>query len=373
LSNLLNLTNFAFLGLSNRHKHRHKHFFPMDNLINTSENTHSSEQAKLVEQVEMYKNKLKSAEDIIRKELSRAKEREQVLKEKNEELITIQEELQQSQEETIAQRDHILLQNEVMGEKNTMIESSIRAAKLIQSAMLPNADDLKKYFPDHFVLYEPRDIVSGDFYWISLLQDGTILFAVADCTGHGVPGAFMSIVGSGILDKIVNTYELKNPAEILEKLHEEIQHFLRQKDSNDRNGMDISVISLKILENNDYQIQYAGAKTELIYLTPSDTEPQSIYGDRTWIGGYYADKVQIFNKHQVILPKGSMIYLFSDGFIDQNNRERRKVGKTVFRALLQQISGSAMVEQYKTLKSYLENHLYGTTQRDDITVIGIRL
>jgi serine phosphatase RsbU (regulator of sigma subunit) len=346
----------------------------MSDAIPENTNTITIEQYQnICEQLEVYKIKLASAENIIKKELLRARDRELALKEKNDQLTVIQEELQQSQEETIAQRDYILLQNEVMSEKNRMIESSIRAAKLIQSAMLPHHEELQGYFPEHFVLYEPRDIVSGDFYWVSSLTESTILLAVADCTGHGVPGAFMSIVGSSILDKIVNMYSVRNPDEILFRLHDEILHFLRQKETKDRNGMDISIITVQSIADQHYKINYAGAKTELIYQLPTNTQQMSISGDRAWIGGYYGDKVQEFTNQELIVPKGTMLYLFSDGYIDQNDKERHKIGKAMFRNLLQQAADMSVLDQYELLKEYLSKQLQDTTQRDDITIVGIRL
>ncbi len=255
--------------------------------------------------------------------------------------------------------------------KNKKITESIRAARMIQRAILPTPEQLKACFKDYFVLFLPKDIVSGDFYWMSRTEQRTFI-AVVDCTGHGVPGAFMSMIGSALLNKIVNEQQKVNPAHILELLNKGIVTALRQYESGDRNGMDICFCSLENQENG-VKLTYAGAKSPLYFKTKSEEKLQILKPSISLIGGGFHKHQHPFKNQEISLQTNDIVYLSTDGFIDQNNKKRTKFGKASFIRLLQSVSVLSCSEQYQTLTEALNIHQQDEAQRDDITVLGIQI
>ena len=270
---------------------------------------------------------------------------------------------------------------QIISNKNTNITDSIRYAQTIQQAVLPIEQELKHYFEDYFIIFRPKDIVSGDFYWATELKTETehkIFVAVVDCTGHGVPGAFMSMLGHAFLNEAVSQQHLTDPAEILEWLNEEIKTSLRQEQKANADGMDISlcVIDKNQLENNSEEtikITYCGAKRPLFYVLPSN-ELKTIKGNRRSIGGYARKKeYDSFESDMLLLPKGTMLYLFSDGYTDQSNPEGTKLGTPQLLEQLPSLASFSTSEQEQKLTNLLDNHQQETPQRDDITFMGIKL
>jgi serine phosphatase RsbU (regulator of sigma subunit) len=300
----------------------------------------------------------------------KVQERTLELQEKQSEILTQNEELQQQQEEILAQRDFIEQKNRELQARDRLIQSSIQAASTIQQAILRYENELMKHFAEHFVIFRPKDVVSGDFYWLGEVEN-KIIFAAVDCTGHGVPGAFMALIGNTLLDKIVLAWKLSEPAQILTYLHQEVKKMLRQAETNNKNGMDASIIALEKV-NNQTKITFAGAKQSLYYWANTFSAIQVLRGDRKSIGGIQNESRQ-FSNQEIILNEGDLIYLGSDGFADQNDAKRKKFGELRFRELLSQIAPLSLAEQKNYLLKTLEEYTLHTTQRDDILLLGIKV
>ncbi len=249
------------------------------------------------------------------------------------------------------------------------IESSIRYAKRIQDAMLPYHERISRALSEYFVLFKPRDIVSGDFYWFVEHGD-KIVMAVADCTGHGVPGAFMSMIGNSLLSQIVIEQNVWEPDHILNNLHLGIQRALKQEEGDSRDGMDVAICVIDIRQRI---VEYAGAMNPLYFI--QNGELNEIKADRQPIGGQTKGKERIFTKHQIDFNTPTMLYIFSDGYQDQfGGDEGRKFMSRRFRELLVQIHTLPMSEQRKILDDTMEAWK-GSSHRqiDDILVMGVRL
>ncbi|OJJ15352.1 hypothetical protein BKI52_38715 [marine bacterium AO1-C] len=291
------------------------------------------------------------------------------LRSQKEEISTRNEELHQSQEELEAQRDYIAQRNQELTRKNTQINQSIKAAKSIQQALLPSEQRFAESFNDYFIFFRPRDVVSGDFYWLTKTKN-TLWLAVADCTGHGVPGAFMTMLGKSLLERLINVKKIKTPAEVLQKLDEEVISTLRQKETNNRSGMDI--ILLKITKNETIDIQYAGAKNAL-YVANENGDIITYKADRISIGGIKR-RSDCFANQIVKVSEKTELFLSTDGFEDQNNIDRKSYNRGRLMTLLREVSTLPSAEQkHALLSKTLDTHMQGTEQRDDILVVGIKL
>jgi len=260
--------------------------------------------------------------------------------------------------------------NEELLEKNKKITDSIRYAQTIQEAMLPSESEFEKGFKDSFVLFRPKDIVSGDFYWMNQL-DGKTYLAVADCTGHGVPGAFMSTIGSSLLNEILVEKGITEPAAMLEALHVGIQAGLRQEYTDNDDGMDVCLCRVELLEDGRSRVVYAGAKRPMYYIQSGRLE--TFKGSNKTIGGERKKKDKVFEQHEDILAEGDAFYLSSDGYIDQSNKMRRKIGTPLLLTLLEANSQYSMNKQREQLEKILDLHMEGAEQRDDITIVGVRV
>ena len=259
--------------------------------------------------------------------------------------------------------------NTIIEQKNKDITDSINYAKRIQHAILSDKEELKEKLPESFILFKPKDIVSGDFYWFSQ-QDNAIFIAAVDCTGHGVPGGFMSMVGNSFLNEIVNEKNILSPEKILEELRTKIISALRQKGENSetKDGMDIALIRL---QNNT--LYFAGANNPLWIISNVNDKKELIElaPDKQPIGSHPYPKSFTLHTHQ--LKNGDAIYLFSDGFADQFGGPRRK--KFMYRnfaELILSIQEKNMNEQHNLLESAIEEWRGPLEQIDDILVIGLR-
>jgi histidine kinase len=261
--------------------------------------------------------------------------------------------------------------NEELGEKNKRITDSMRYALSIQSAILPLPSTMQQLFPQHFVIYLPKDIVSGDFYWVSEI-DNKKFIAVVDCTGHGVPGAFMSMLGNSLLNQIVNEKFIFSPADILTNLHKGINHVLKQEETENRDGMDVAICQLQS-KDQQTELTFAGAKRPLFYYQNQQLHEQK--GDRYAIGGMVQNNLAIrdYQDHVLLLDKGNVIYLFSDGLTDQANHQRNKFSLLQLRALLQQYGSYDIALQEEILINAWEEFKQTTEQRDDVTMVAIQL
>ncbi|MBN2165587.1 MAG: SpoIIE family protein phosphatase [Marinilabiliaceae bacterium] len=273
------------------------------------------------------------------------------------------------QREVASQTVMLRKQKAEIERKNRDITDSINYAKKIQSSILPSLSQLRSNFPESFVYYLPRDIVSGDFYWFHQYKD-YFLVSVADCTGHGVPGAFMSMIGSTLLNDIIKSRTINSPAEILENLDREIKVLL-QKNSVDQtqDGMDISIVEIHIPTR---RIRLASAKRPVFMFVNNDL---NIYkGARRSIGEEHVEDDRGFVNIEYQLSKGDSIYLFSDGYTDQfGGPTGKKFMKVGVQNLLEQIKNKPMIEQHELIEQNFIDWKGDLDQVDDVIFLGIRL
>ena len=261
-------------------------------------------------------------------------------------------------------------QKVIIEEKNQNIMDSIKYAKRIQGTILPLDSYLKKHIPESFILYKPKDIVSGDFYWMDMQNDKIYISAI-DCTGHGVPGAFVSIVGFNSLNRTIMEFHLTKPSDILGKLNElVVDTFVRRSESDVKDGMDMALLSIDT-KTNEYE--FSGAQNPL-YIINTKGELTEIKGNKYPIGSSIEPKT--FDNHAIATTKGDMIYLFSDGYIDQFGGPK---GKKFMRKRFKELLLSIYTMDVKTQKTHLDNTIKdwiaesNEEQLDDILVIGIRV
>ncbi len=267
------------------------------------------------------------------------------------------------------QKDEIELQRDEINKKNANITSSISYASNIQHAILPPIDLIDKLFPDNFILLKPKDIVSGDFYWLTE-KNNKIIFAVADCTGHGVPGAFMSLLGITLLNEIVNIKGITSSAAIVTALRERVTQSLQQnrKDKVASDGMDIA---LCVFDKHKNKLQYTGAKTDIVYI--EDGKLEILKADH-WDVSISNSESGEFTIKEIECKKGDVFYLFSDGYKDQFGGDNdRKYLRRQFYDTLFEIYDLPMASQKLILEEKLREWMKHNVQTDDITIMGIRL
>lgn len=267
-------------------------------------------------------------------------------------------------------QEQLRTNNEQLLKKNKDITDSINYAKRIQEANLPNISTLKMHFPDSFIFNKPKDIVSGDFYWYHRVGNKVVV-AVADCTGHGVPGGFITMLGINLLNNIVKEQGLTNPAEIMEKLHRQLQKSIgRALEEQDlRDGMDISIC---VIDQVDYNIQFAGARRPLLF--HNGMEMKRYKGNKLSIADSHQESTEAFKVHEFYFKKGDRIYMFSDGFADQfGGPSNKKFTSVRFRQLLEDSAFQEMEKQKALLEQTLEEWQGELEQIDDILVLGLSL
>jgi serine phosphatase RsbU (regulator of sigma subunit) len=266
----------------------------------------------------------------------------------------------------VAKKQKTLIQHQKIevDEKNREIMDSINYARRIQSAILPPDKIVKEYLRNSFILYQPKDVVAGDFYWLEH-KEGIILFAAADCTGHGVPGAMVSVVCNNALNRSVREHGITDPGLILDKSREIVTAEFEKSDEEVKDGMDIALCTL-----NGDKLAYSGANNPLWIIR--NGEVLETKADKQPIGKY-AD-LKPFTTHHIQLKKGDTIYIFSDGFVDQFGGEKGKKFKPkAFKELLLSIQNTSMEEQKDIINNTFENWKGDLEQVDDICVIGVRV
>jgi serine phosphatase RsbU (regulator of sigma subunit) len=299
----------------------------------------------------------------------------------NHELHEKQEEILQQTEEILQQRELLEAQRDSLEITNNKVMSSINYAKTIQKAILPADSKIKKFVQEHFVIYRPKDIVSGDFYWFTNIPKEELadqqradisFFATIDCTGHGVPGAFMSIIGNTLLNEIVNIKGIHDPAQILEALDKGVRKLVDKSDGVNTAGMDVCLISVEKIANDQVKILFAGAKRPLHYIKNGTEIIETLEGDRRSIGS--ESKVEKpFTTKEIIAACGVTLYLSSDGYSDQNNPAREKMGSVRFKALLKEAFNNPLALQKAFLEKALDDHQKDAEQRDDIALFGVKI
>lgn len=300
-----------------------------------------------------------------------------LVEERANELVESQKAIVEKNEELMQQKEEMQVQRDELHERNQQINASLEYAQTIQQAILPDLSVLNDIL-EHFIIYRPKDVVSGDFYWMSRItpkskQAEKIFIAVVDCTGHGVPGAFMSMIGSRILSEIVNERKIHNPAAILTELNILVNQALRQDVSESFDGMDASICLIEHKISNQYIVTYAGANRPMYYYQKGIHKIQTLKGNRKTIGGIMPDVDPEFVNNRIYLDPGDMIFLNSDGIIDQNNEYRKKYTACRFHTSLLTSINKPMGDIKKNVCRMFDEFKSNVFQRDDITVLGIRL
>jgi serine phosphatase RsbU (regulator of sigma subunit) len=270
--------------------------------------------------------------------------------------------------EVVKQKDEIEKQNEKISELYKEVTDSIKYAKRLQEAILPPDEFVKQALPTSFILYKPKDIVSGDFYWIEQKNNKTY-FASVDCTGHGVPGAFMSILGNNALNEALRKYD--TPAEILDDLNKGISEKLHNNalGSTTKDGMDLA---LCCYDASKKELQYAGAFNPLYFIR--DNEITQLKADKFAIGTYFENPKQKYTNHIIQLQENDMVYIFSDGYADQfGGPKGKKLMYKNFRNYLLGIHSESLVNQKELLNNNIETWKGSLEQVDDILVIGMHV
>jgi len=254
--------------------------------------------------------------------------------------------------------------------KNQDILDSITYAKGIQEAMFPDENEIKSIFSDSFVFYKPSGVVTGDFYWVSKLKDAIIL-AVVDCTGHGVPGAFMTVMANSILNSVVNERKITSPSEILKELHLAILNTWHQNEKSAlySNGLDAIICNISL---DKTKMTYSGAKRPLYHLRAGVLE--SHRGNCFSVGvPYYQTEIN-YDEHEIELQQDDSLYLFTDGIIDQfGGPENKKFLGKRLKKLLNEIEDKPFNVQQAQLVKAIEDWMNGTEQVDDMLLIGVKI
>ncbi len=288
------------------------------------------------------------------------------------------------------QRANVIIagQKQEVENKNREIMDSITYAKRLQDAILPSKKLVKSYLLDSFIFYRPKDIVAGDFYFMDVVEDNSgqklIFYAAADCTGHGVPGAMVSIVGANGLKRCIQEFGLRDPGEILDKLNEIVESNFTQSEERIRDGMDIALCCLEYYGDEIKRLHYAGAHNPVWIMNESRTDwPEDtlsfkegpgveIKATKQAIG--YTENILKFESHTIELVRGDTIYTFSDGYYDQFGGEKGKKMKTAnFRKFLFSIQNLTIPEQQESINANFESWKSDFEQVDDVCVIGVRV
>ena len=320
----------------------------------------------------------------IRRLVAQKKHLEQIVSERTATVVQQKEEIEEKNRELNNTLDLVSSQKRVIETAHEEITASIKYAKSIQSAVLPKTEQVELILGEHFILFKPAEIVSGDFYWVSERGDKTIVVA-ADCTGHGVPGAFMSMLGITLLDEIVNKEQVTKPDDILNRLRREVILSLKQKGDlkDQKDGMDIAICTL---DRKNMKLHFAGAINPLYLIHDSaivndkqihndstmDNNLIEIKGDTMPIG--ISDKMDNFFSHEIDIKKGDTFYLFTDGFPDQfGGANHKKFSYKQFKEQLIKTNSRPLSVQKLLLEKVLSEWMGNTNQTDDILLIGFRI
>jgi tetratricopeptide (TPR) repeat protein len=293
-------------------------------------------------------------------------------KKAKEEVLQQKEEIQQINEELHTTLETVKLQKTEIEGKNERINDSIRYAQRIQKALLPFEEKFAQHLgkENFFILHKPKDVVSGDFYFFQEVDNKLIIMAV-DCTGHGVPGAFMSMIGINLLEEIIVFQRNTNPAEILTLLHKKIRFVLKQKETKNVDGMDLSMV---VIDKEQKIMEFAGAKNAMIYI--QNKELYTLKADKMPIGGEQKEEERIFTKQSVDISQPTTIYLFTDGYQDQfGGKKKKKFMISQMRELFLGFQNIQMSEQQNILNQTIEDwKIQGQEKQiDDILVLGVKI
>ena len=331
---------------------------------------------KKQKELERQNQRIKSSELVLTKALKQLEEQKQTLEiqkidleEANDVLHAQEEEMRQNVEELVATQESLASKSKNLERQNKLITTSIYYAQNIQQAILPSQEKLQQVLKDSFVIYRPKDIVSGDFYWLSKIDDKIVVAAV-DCTGHGVPGAFMSMIGNTLPNQIVNEKKVTHPSDILKLLDKSVYEDLNQQKSSNREGMDVCICTIEP-RGEQTNVCFAGAKRSLYYTHQGELVEEK--GDRFSIGGWQDNTRKQFTGKDIILDAGERIYLSSDGFVDTPNPKRKSFGTRRFKKVLLASTDLSISEQKKAIELAVDEFQQDAEQRDDILLVGIEV
>jgi len=310
---------------------------------------------------------------LLVKQSSELKEKNDAILTANEELTGLNKAVNKQNEQILEANEELTVLNEAVNKQKNEILDSITYAKKIQAAMLPPEQYLNEVLNDVFILFKPRDIVSGDFFWIKQVNQYVVL-AAADCTGHGVPGAFMSLLGISFLNEIVQRREITQANQVLNELRKQIRNSLRQRGQSEesKDGIDMA---LCVIDEKNNTLQFSGANNPLYIIRDKNGAPEltEFKADRMPLG-YYPGTFKTFTNKDIQLEYGDVFYLFSDGFVDQKGgRDNKKFLSKRFKELLIKIHQEPIREQKNILDKTLTDWMGDNSQIDDILVIGVRV
>ncbi len=314
---------------------------------------------------------LEKTSDLLEEQQQEIVRHNQVLSEQQEKINHQNAKLQIWSKEIINYRDFAEQKQYDLDLLNAKLARTIQAGSLIQQAMLPDSKHLHRLLEEHFIIYRPKQVISGDFYWVEQVAHKTFVAAV-DCTGYGILGGLMSMLGSAFLDKIIAMQKNDQPAQILELLHQALYQALEQEQAPNNYGMEMVLVSLEKLNKHQTKIVFSGAKSPMYYLSRKKGSLGIIRGDRRAIGGNQNLQVP-FTQREFILESGDLIYLGTDGFINQNDEQRRKFGDRRFKSLIEENAHLLLPLQKKAIEKALDEHQGQADQRDDLLMIGLRL
>ena len=327
-------------------------------------------------QIENLSDELKNLNQNLEQKVE---QRTQEIKQKNSELNMTVEELNSTldivnnqKREIELQQDNLLLAQQQIQEKNRNIMGSIQYAKRIQATMLPTDEQIGTFFTNFFIFYRPKDIVSGDFYWFNQISEHKSIVVLADCTGHGVPGALMSMLGIEILNRSINDKRIHQPAQILTSLHQNIRRTLRQEHSDNTEGMEMGLL---LVDKAVRQITYAGAMNPMYGVDKG--ELIELKATKKSIGGHLNNEKKVFEEQTIQLPNHKvMLYLCSDGYQDQfGGQKDTKFMTKNLKNLFLKIAYFEMEIQKNILENTLDQWIQEADEKqtDDITIFGICL
>lgn len=300
-------------------------------------------------------------------------------KKANRELILVNETIQRQKEkiehsaqELLSTKNLIENKNAKLEQANEMINSGIRYAMRIQQGIIPTAKDIQKYLPSSFVLFEPMDQLSGDFYFIEEV-DNKLIFGVVDCTGHGISGALLSVLGYNIIQELI-AKKITSPARLLTELDNGVYKILNQRGQNIHDGMDVSVT---VIDKTKNSLVFAGAKLPIYLKHKVANEDGELFsavkGSRTSIGGFNMEN-KIFEEKIINLDPYSHFYLFSDGYQDQlGGPKGKRIGRKRFYDFIAETSEKSIGEQFKSFDAFLREWQPKDDRNDDVTIIGVEL
>ena len=295
-----------------------------------------------------------------------------ILKGKNKQINEQNSELSQQKDELLAQQEKLMEQKELILAHDRMLQDNIKYASTIQQALLPVIQNIEKYF-ENFIIYWPRDIISGDFYWFSDKNEKYLYFALGDCTGHGVTGAMLSVVAMYLFKNVIEERKIEEPVSILENINRQLNLFLHKSSTKNIDGFDVAL--LRFEKNNYQKIIFSGAKSSILIYYPSTDELIKHRGVRRTVGNSLLKQTSRkikFEQTEIEIEQDTTIYFFTDGFIDQNSTEGRRYGSQRFQNLIKSIVKQPISVQKNSIITELKNFMQNIYQRDDITIVALK-